>query len=82
MSEAIAGRTVSLKMTKELVEETESFARANNKRLSEYIREAVQEKNERQLAQRIRFLVAKFSDEAEAMNEELDAAVGDDLAQG
>lgn len=74
-------KTVSLKMPQDLVDETESFAKASHKQVSEYIREAVREKNERQLAERIRFLAAKFSAEAESMDEEFDVAVGDGLAK-
>ena len=75
-------KTVSLKMPQDLVEETERFAKASDKQVSEYIREAVREKNERQLAERITFLAAKFSAEAESMDEEFDATIGDGLAKG
>ena len=74
-------KTVSVKMAHDLVEQTESFARAEQKHISEYIREAVREKNERQLAERIKFLAAKFSDEAQALVDDFDEAMGDGLAK-
>lgn len=72
-------RTISLKMPKDLVEETEALAKASAKSLPEYIREAVREKNERQIADRIKFLVGKFATEAEVMNKEFDATIGENL---
>lgn len=75
-------KTVSVKMPKDFAEETEAFAKAIDQHLSQYIRDAVREKNERQMAERIKFLVSKFSAEAEAMNDEFDATVGDNLAFG
>jgi len=76
-----AVKTVSLKMAVDLVEETEKFAKASHQLMSEYIREAVREKNERHLAERIKFLAAKFSSEADAMDKAFDTTVGDGLAQ-
>lgn len=74
-------KTISLKMALEFAEETESFAKASHQQMSEYIKEAVREKNERQLAERIKYLAVKFSAEAETMDAEFDAASGDGLAQ-
>lgn len=79
MLASIPAKTVSFKMAQDLVEQTESFARASNKQVSEYIREAVREKNERQMAERIKFLAAKFSAEAAALEDDFDASVGDGI---
>ncbi|MGV7209426.1 antitoxin of toxin-antitoxin stability system [Oxalobacteraceae bacterium A2-2] len=74
-------KTVSLTMAMEFVAETEGFARANQQPLSEYIREAVREKNERQLAERIKFLAKKLSAEADALDQDFDATLGDGLGK-
>jgi Arc/MetJ-type ribon-helix-helix transcriptional regulator len=79
MSGAATAKTVTFKMAPDMAAETERLARIEHKGMSEYIREAVREKNERQMAERIRFLAAKFSAEAAAMDNEFDATLGDGL---
>ena len=68
-------------MSKDFVEQTEACTKATARSFSEYIREAVREKNQRQTADRIKFFVPKFSAEAEAVNEEFDATTGDSLTK-
>lgn len=74
-------KTVSLKMASQFVAETEGFAKANRQPLSEYIRVAVREKNERQLADRIKFLAQELSAEADALDQDFEATLGDGLGK-
>jgi uncharacterized membrane-anchored protein YjiN (DUF445 family) len=80
MLATLTTKTVSVKMAQDFVDQTESFARADHKQISEYIRDAIREKNERKMADRIKFLVGKFSVEASALNKEFDVTAGDSLA--
>jgi hypothetical protein len=69
---------LSLRVSQEFIEETRSFA--GDKGVSQYIREAVQEKNEREMAERMKRLSARLSAKHLAMNREMDGAAGDGLA--
>lgn len=59
------------------VEETRRMA--GEKPISQYLREAVREKNEREMAERIRFLSRRLAQESAALAEEFDDAAGDGL---
>jgi predicted DNA-binding protein len=74
-----AAQTLSFKVPRELAEETRNFAKADQKQVSEYIREAVREKNERMLAERMRFLSQRLAAENNEATQELDSAAGDGL---
>ena len=73
---------VTFRASGELVENAKLFAKSGDQRMSEYIRDAVREKNERNLAQRMRFLSARLAAESTRINDELDMAAGDGIAQG
>ncbi len=72
---------VTFRASGELVEHAKLFAKSGDQRMSEYIRDAVREKNERNLAQRMRFLSGRLAAESVRVNDELDIAVGDGIAQ-
>ncbi|WP_151445821.1 antitoxin of toxin-antitoxin stability system [Lacisediminimonas profundi] len=61
----------------EFVEETKRMA--GDKPISQYLREAVREKNEREMAERIRFLSRRLAQESAEIAEEFDDAAGDGL---
>lgn len=75
-----AEKTLSFRAAYDFVEETKRFARSNHQQISQYIRDAVREKNERQLAERMRFLSHRFAAENAELNQEFDVAVGDGIA--
>lgn len=72
---------VTFRATGELVEHAKLFAKVNHQRMSDYIRDAVKEKNERNLVERMRFLSKRLASESSRVNDELDMAAGDGLAQ-
>lgn len=53
--------TLSLRLTPELAEQTKALASALNMSSSDYVREAVREKNERALKERMTFLSKALS---------------------
>ena len=61
-------------------EETRSFADMVGLKSSDYMREAVREKNERVLAERVAMLSHKLSAKHLALNEAVEDSVGDGLA--
>ena len=73
---------VTFRASGELVENAKLFAKSGDQRMSEYIRDAVREKNERNLAQRMRFLSSRLAAESTRVNDEFDMAAGDGIAQG
>ncbi len=72
--------TLSLRLTPELAEQTKALASALNMSSSDYVREAVREKNERALKQRMTFLSKALSARHLAENRAMDAATGDGIA--
>jgi predicted house-cleaning noncanonical NTP pyrophosphatase (MazG superfamily) len=80
MLENIAAQTMSFKASRDFAEETKILAKAANKQLSEYIREAVREKNERELGERMRVLSERLSGKSLSENKIMEGALGDGLA--
>ena len=71
-------RTLSFRAPSSFAEEIKLFA--GDKAVSQYIREAVQEKNERQMAERVRAISARLSAKSAKVNQEMDGSMGDGLA--
>ena len=67
------GTTLSFRAADELAEQTRALATAAGQKTSDYIRDAVREKNERELASRIATLSRKLSAKHLAANEAMDA---------
>ena len=76
------GKTTTLSFRTEaaFAEETALFAKSAQQNRSDYIEQAVREKNERALAERIAFLSIKLSPQSLSVCEEMDDATGDGLA--
>ena len=76
------GKTTTLSFRTEaaLAEEISFFAKSVQQNRSDYIEQAVKEKNERTLAERIAFLSIKLSPQCRSLCEEMDEASGDGLA--
>lgn len=72
--------TLSFRAPTEFAEETKALANAFNMSSSDYVREAVREKNERLLKERMIFLSKNLSTRHLAENEAMDATVRDGLA--
>jgi len=72
--------TFSFRTTIEFVEQTQSFAGMVGLKSSEYVREAVREKNERVMADRLAMLSRKLSAKHQSFNESLDDSIGDGIA--
>lgn len=72
--------TLSFRTTSEFVEETHSFAGMVGLKSAEYVREAVREKNERVMADRLATLSRKLSAKHLAFSESLEDSVGDGIA--
>jgi len=66
----------------DFVTETSELARFAGVSRSDYIRQAVEEKNARLLAKRMVFLSERLSAEHLAISDALDGATGDGLANG
>ena len=77
----MSATTLSFRASDEFAEQTKALASLFNMPSSEYLREAVREKNERMLKERITHLSKQLSDRHLLENEALDAATGDGLAQ-
>lgn len=73
-------QTMSFKAQQAFAEETKDLAKAANKEVSEYIREAVREKNERELAGRLRMLSERLSAKSLSENKSMEGALGDEIA--
>jgi predicted transcriptional regulator len=76
----LSATTLSFRAPAEFAEQTKALAQAFNMSSSDYVREAVREKNERTLAQRMAFLSQELSARHLAENTAMDAATGDGLA--
>jgi predicted transcriptional regulator len=73
------GTTLSFRAGEDLADQTRALAKASGQKTSDYIRDAVREKNERELAARIAKLSRKLSAKHLAAHEAMDASVGDGL---
>jgi hypothetical protein len=71
--------TIAFRAPRDFVEETKRFA--GKQPISQYIRDAVREKNERQMAARIRYLSGRLAKESAAVNSEFDETLGDGIAE-
>ncbi|MFS8932857.1 antitoxin of toxin-antitoxin stability system [Cupriavidus taiwanensis] len=74
------GTTLSFRAGEELAEQTRALATAAGQKTSDYIRDAVREKNEREMGNRIARLSRKLGAKYLAANEEMDGTAGDGLA--
>jgi predicted transcriptional regulator len=72
--------TLSFRAPSELAEQTKALAKAMRMTSSDYVREAVREKNERALKDRMVFLSSQLSARHLAENQAMDATTGDGLA--
>jgi pantoate kinase len=71
--------TLSFRAPEEFAEETRSFASMVGLKSSDYIREAVREKNERLMAERIGNLSRKLAAKHAAFNESTEESIADGL---
>ena len=71
--------TIAFRAPRDFVEETKRFA--GKQPISQYIRDAVREKNERQMTARIRYLSGRLAKESAAVNNEFDETLGDGIAE-
>ena len=71
--------TLSFRAPSEFAEQTKALARALSMTASDYVREAVREKNERALKERMVFLSRQLSTRHLAENQAMDASSGDGL---
>ena len=72
---------LTFRATTELVEQTDELARLSGMSRSDYLRKAIEEKNERTLAGRIAFLSRTLSEKHLEINEAMDASLRDGLAE-
>lgn len=72
--------TLSFRASSEFAEQTKTLAKAMHMTSSDYVREAVREKNERTLKERMVFLSAQLSARHLTENQSMDASTGDGLA--
>ncbi|MEO5671269.1 MAG: antitoxin of toxin-antitoxin stability system [Ramlibacter sp.] len=72
--------TLSFRAQAEFAEQTRALAQAARMSSSDYVREAVREKNERALRDRITFLSRALSARHLDENKAMDASTGDGLA--
>lgn len=75
----MSASTLSFRAPADFSAQTKALAKALNMTSSDYVREAVREKNEAAMKQRIAFLSAKLSAQHLASNQAMDAATGDGL---
>jgi|CXWL01.1.fsa_nt_gi hypothetical protein len=80
MPDNATAQTMSFKAPHDFAEETKRLAKAANIQVSEYIREAVREKNERELVDRMRLLSERLAEKSLSENKAMDGALGDGLA--
>lgn len=73
-------RTMSIRVHQAFADETETLAKAPPEQVSAYILEAVREKNERELARRIRVLSKRQSARNLAENKSMEGALTDRIA--
>ena len=72
--------TLSFRAPVEFAEQTKALAQAAGVSSSDYVRDAVREKNERALKERMTFLSRQLSARHLAENRAMDGATGDGLA--
>ena len=72
--------TLSFRAPVDFAEQTKALASALSMSASDYVREAVREKNERALKERMVFLSKKLSAQHLAESQAMDGSVGDGLA--
>lgn len=72
--------TLSFRAPTEFAEQTKALAQALHMSASDYVREAVREKNERALRDRMIYLSEKLSAQHLLENQAMDRATGDGLA--
>lgn len=77
----MSATTLSFRASDEFAEQTKALASLFNMPSSEYLREAVREKNERMLKERMTHLSKQLSARHLLENEAMDAASGDGLAK-
>jgi predicted DNA-binding protein len=75
-----AAATLSFRVPTSFAEQTKQLASMFNMSSSDYVREAVREKNERALQERMVFLSQALSRQSLAENQAMDVATGDGLA--
>ena len=75
----MTANTLSFRATQDFAEQTKRLASLFNMPSSEYLREAVREKNERVLQQRMVFLSKALATQSLAENQAMNAAIGDGL---
>ncbi len=75
----MTANTLSFRATQDFAEQTKRLASLFNMPSSEYLREAVREKNERVLQQRMVFLSEALATQSLAENQAMNAAIGDGL---
>ncbi len=73
--------TLSFRAPIDFAVQTKALAAAFNMSSSDYVREAVREKNERMLKERMVFLSKSLSAQSLAENQSLDGSIGDGLGQ-
>ena len=71
---------LTFRSSTELVEQTDELARLSGMSRSDYLRKAIEEKNQRTLAERIVFLSQALSAKHLEINETMDASLRDGLA--
>ena len=72
--------TLSFRAEPDFIEQISSVAKIVRQNRSDYIKQAVSERNERILAERVAFLSKKLSAQSLAVCKEMDATAGDGLA--
>lgn len=72
---------LTFRSTTELVEQTDELARLSGMSRSDYLRKAIEEKNQRTLAERIAFLSHALSAKHLEINAAMDASLRDGLAE-
>jgi predicted transcriptional regulator len=73
--------TLSFRAPADLAEQTRALALALSMSASDYVREAVREKNERAIKERMVFLSKQLSMQHLSENNAMDGSLGDGLAQ-
>ena len=77
----MSAATLSFRAPADFAEQTKTLARTLSMSASDYVREAVREKNERAIKERMVFLSKQLSALHLAENMSMDGSVGDGLGQ-
>jgi hypothetical protein len=77
----VSATTLSFRAPAEFAEQTKTLARTLSMSASDYVREAVREKNERAIKDRMIFLSGQLSAQQLAENLSMDGSLGDGLGQ-